>query len=195
MLRSKDISRLISADRQNCEIKFSEYLSKLFENSAISSISRVEYLFLVGSLDHKPSPKPLVCIRNPSLSPVTHRHKGDFESLTLDLMLVGLSPIQFDHFGSLRKYISGIGSCKEGWFELILQSIQRVLIKVVIVIVTHEDRVDEGQLLNFASWSSESFGTHELKRRGPLGKDWIDQKIDIFSDRYDGCGMADPCVL
>lgn len=105
VLRRQELSGLVGPNRQNGEIKRPILVSNFFENLCIGSISWVEYLLIIRSLDNESSPQPLVEIKGRSARPMAHRHKCHFICFIVDLYLFFIHPIHFHHIRIFREHI------------------------------------------------------------------------------------------
>ena len=75
-----------------------------------------------------------------------------------------------------------------------MQLIQRMLIEVVVMIVTHKCCVDLGEISNITRNLPISLRPCKLNRRRPPRKNRVNDNIRIFSNRDDSSRMPNPSI-
>ena len=113
VLKLEELAGRVCANRDDWQIEAPELFAYLLENITVPRVARVEYLLALCSLNHEPSPKPLIFIKEASPAPMADRHKGDAELLPSYLEISFLRPVQSLDQGFFGEHSFGVQSCKK----------------------------------------------------------------------------------
>ena len=184
----------ICAYGQDRKVERSKFFAYLSEYYAVCSVPRIKYFLPFWCLDDETSPKSGVLFPNFSLRPVADRHKSNLEFMPINHNVLLLSPIHLNQVRSLRKSILWVKTCNKNGFVCFFKIIERLGIKMIVVVVTNKSCMDGRKSWNWASWRSISFRSCKLNRRASCWKDRVDHQICILSNRYNCGWVAYPCV-
>jgi hypothetical protein len=93
-----------------------------------------------------------------------NRHEGDLKLMIVDKYGFCFSPVKFLNPAIFWKYVFGVKTSEEGWGKGILEAIERMLIKMIIMIVADKYPVDGRQAVDLAGRRPVSLRANPLKR-------------------------------
>ena len=184
----------ICADWQNRKVKRSKFFAYLSEYFTVCSVPRIKYFLPFWCLNDKPSPKSGVLFPDLSLWPVANRHKSNLEFMSINHDILFLSPVHLNQVRSFRKSIIWVKTCNKNRFMSFFKILERLCIKVIVVVVTNKSCMDGRKSFNLASWWPISFWPCKLNRRASRWKNRVDHQICILAYRYNCGWMAYPSV-
>ncbi len=155
----------ICTDGNDGQIKTSKNLSELLEYTAITCVTWIKYFLSFWCLDHKTTPESFTLIKQPSSWPMTSRHKCNLKLFPIDDERLRMCPIHFVKFAILWEAIFWLKSSDKDWVKQLMEFIDRIVIKMIIMIMADQYQIDVRQLTNLARDVSEAFWTHKLQGR------------------------------
>lgn len=183
----------IRSNGNSCEVKRSKSFSYLFKSRAITSVS-CEKKAVPRPQDRPAAPENPVVIRQSPFTPVLGRceHK---RHLIVSGDAVLLPPVQLDHIltATFLHPVQQPQRHKPPQLvtKSLVQSSDRTVVQVVVVVVADEDRVYLGQFTDGARGTPEPLGTHALRRGGPGAKDRICEQDELIHFHHH-CRVSQP---
>lgn len=120
-------------------------------------------------------------------------HKGD---LVMSGDTVLLPPVQLDHIltAALLHPVQEPQGHKPSQLvtESLIESDDRIVVQVVVVVVADKDCVYAGQLVDAARGTTKPLGTHALGWGGPSTEDGVCEQDELVHFHHH-CGMSQPC--
>lgn len=156
----------ICSNGNSCKVKRSKSFSYLFKCRAIASVSRKKKS--IPRAQHRPTaPQNLVVIQQSPFTPVLGRCKDKGDLITSGDTIL-LPPVQLDHVLTATFLHPVKETQRHKPPQLItkslIQSNDRIVVQVVVVVVTDEDRVYPGEFTYSAWRMPKTLWTHVLQR-------------------------------
>ena len=173
MLWFQQISRFISSNWQNCEIKGSKLFTYLFENRAIASISWIVDFLIERSFYDNTSPQTSAEIVIFPLWPVTSRHKSKFIGSSINFNAPLIHPVHQHLPWIFWQNVTRPYSANKNWLETFIKHSQWGLVHMIVMVVADINCIDVRKVRYGARRGWESFWTKSLNRGGSIWKNRV----------------------
>lgn len=197
MLVLQVFSGFVSSNRKDAKIKGWKFLPYFFKYSAFSRIPWVKYFFVLWGLYNEAAPQSFVFIKSTSPPPMTHWNESDFR-FRLSLFkkeIFGFRPVEFREFAIFGKNVFRIQtSNKLCFWKPLKYFVKGRLIKMIVMVMAHQNEVYPWELADLTSRRPKSFGPYILVRRSSICKDRVNNNVELLSNRNDCCWMPNPSI-